>query len=59
MVNEVNTIGIKVLNWLLLLSISNNERNNVTITNVRTLKQSMEEVVINVELELELPEDRQ
>ncbi len=52
-------MGIKVLNWLLLLSISNNERSNTTITNVRTLKQSMEEVVINVELELEPTEDGQ
>ncbi|WP_243678363.1 hypothetical protein [Vulcanisaeta distributa] len=52
-------MGIKVLNWLLLLSISNNERNNTVITNVKPLKQNMEEVTINVELELEPPEDRQ
>ncbi|ADN50417.1 hypothetical protein Vdis_1028 [Vulcanisaeta distributa DSM 14429] len=51
-------MGIRTLSRLLLLSISRNGRSNATITNMRSLKQNTEEVIINVELELELTEGK-
>jgi hypothetical protein len=54
-----NPMGIKVLSWLLLLSISRNEKSNTATTSVKSLKQNMEEVTIDVELELEPTEGKQ
>lgn len=54
-----NPMGIKVLSWLLLLSISRNEKSNTVTTSVKSLKQNMEEVTIDVELELEPTEGKQ
>ena len=51
-------MGLKILAWLLLSSISKDDRKNTTTTNMKSLKQSMEEVAIDVELELELSENK-
>ncbi|BDR91924.1 hypothetical protein [Vulcanisaeta souniana] len=51
-------MGSRILTWLLLIGINKDNKGNTAITNTKPLSQDPEEVIINVELELELTEDK-
>ncbi|GAB6947281.1 hypothetical protein JCM16161A_14110 [Vulcanisaeta sp. JCM 16161] len=55
-------MGLRGSTWMLLSNINKNNKNsrrNTAIISVRSLRRNAEEVAIDVELELELTEDKQ